>query len=358
MLSQLETKLVLNKFPKFELCYEIITHKKVLDSNVIMAIPEGKKCLAWFTNYKNCNTCFLLDIEFQDSGNKRINNFLKTPQLQIINIDFDDELSLSFGTIFYGTFFSSNNNKFNYFCFEDIYYYKGKSSQQLNYLCKLELFKNIFESEISQIPISNNYTIFGLPFITNDFNVLLKEIPSLPYEVRNIKFRYFENNNSRKVIVMNYFKPGSQNISKNVCQLKSNTFEAIFKITADIEPDIYNLFVKNNGIEEYYDNAFIPDYKTSVLMNKLFRNIKENNNLDAIEESDNEEEFEDNRDDKYVYLDREYNMYCIYNHKFKKWYPVSLAEQNDNIVSSNILASLFKKNPTNNYKLKIEKLKL
>jgi superfamily II DNA/RNA helicase len=41
----------------------------------------------------------------------------------------------------------------------------------------------------------------------------------------------------------------------------------------------------------YYDVAFIPDYSTSVMMNKLFRNIKENQNLDALEESDDEEEF-------------------------------------------------------------------
>ena len=358
MLSQEDAKIVLNKFPKFELCYEIITHKKVLDSSVIIAVPEGKKCLVWFTNYNNCCTCFLLDIDFQDTGNKRINMFLKNPQIKIINTGFDDDLSLAFGPIFYGTYFSSN---INYVCVEDIYYYKGKSYQHLSYLYKLELFKTIFNSEISQIPISNNYTIFGLPFMHNDFNVLLKELPLLPYEVNNIKFRYFENNNSKKVIVMNYFKPGNQNqnqnenqnASLNLKQKQNNIIKAIFKITADLEPDIYNLFFENNGVEEYYDIAFIPDYKTSVLMNKLFRNIKENHNLDAIEESDNEDEFEDNRDDKYVYLDREFIMNCNYNHKFKRWYPVSLAEQNHKIVSSNVIASLFKKMPNNNnYKLK------
>jgi hypothetical protein len=67
-------------------------------------------------------------------------------------------------------------------------------------------------------------------------------------------------------------------------------------------------------------------------MNKLFRNIKENDNLDAIEESDNEEEFEDSREDKYVYLDRSFKMVCEYNNKFKRWVPISLAGEKDRIV--------------------------
>ena len=56
------------------------------------------------------------------------------------------------------------------------------------------------------------------------------------------------------------------------------------------------------------------------MMNKLFRNIKENQNLDALEESDDEEEFEDERPDKFVYLNKEYKMVCKYNTKFNKWY--------------------------------------
>jgi hypothetical protein len=60
-------------------------------------------------------------------------------------------------------------------------------------------------------------------------------------------------------------------------------------------------------------------------MNKLFRNIKENDNLDALEESDDEEEFEDEKEDKFVHLDKEYKMICEYNYKFKKWVPIMIA---------------------------------
>ena len=48
----------------------------------------------------------------------------------------------------------------------------------------------------------------------------------------------------------------------------------------------------------FFDYALIQDYKTSILMNKLFRNIKENDNLDLLIESDDEDEFEDVDEDK------------------------------------------------------------
>lgn len=316
MFSEDDITLVLQDFPKFELCYEIMTHKKVLGSSSILAIPEGKKCFAWFTIYKNDNVCFLLEI----NENKNI------VDVKIITTSFTDKLAL--GTIFYGTFFKHKHN--NYFCIEDIYYYAGKSCYNQTYLSKLQQMKEIFEKEMSQTALTNKFTIFGLPLILTDLQLILKEIQLLPYKVSEIKFRFFEKENSKKILVMKYFKP-------NIQRQDNYQKEAIFKIMTDIEPDIYNLFMYNNGKEEYHDIAFIPDYKTSVMMNKLFRNIKENDNLDAIEESDNEEEFQDDREDKYVYLDRSFKMKCVYNNKFKRWTPVSLAGKNDRIITISLL---------------------
>ena len=56
-------------------------------------------------------------------------------------------------------------------------------------------------------------------------------------------------------------------------------------------------------------------------MNGIFRDIKENINLDALEESDDEEEFENVEHDKYVDLDKVVHMECQYNHTFQKWVP-------------------------------------
>ena len=68
-------------------------------------------------------------------------------------------------------------------------------------------------------------------------------------------------------------------------------------------------------------------------MNKLFRNIKENENLDKLEESDDENEFENINADKFVYLNKNYNMLCSFCNKFKKWVPIELANENLPVVN-------------------------
>jgi hypothetical protein len=78
------------------------------------------------------------------------------------------------------------------------------------------------------------------------------------------------------------------------------------------------------------------------MMNRLFRNIKENENLDALEESDDEEEFENDKEDKFVYLDRAYNMVCEYNYKFRKWTPIREALSSEKITNKSELVRLEK----------------
>jgi hypothetical protein len=77
-------------------------------------------------------------------------------------------------------------------------------------------------------------------------------------------------------------------------------------------------------------------------MNKLFRIIKENDNLDALEESDDEEEFENENSDKFVKLDKSEKMVCQYNYKFKRWVPVKIASEHAVAISVNELNNLIK----------------
>jgi len=134
-----------------------------------------------------------------------------------------------------------------------------------------------------------------------------------------------------------YTKPYNNNSNFNE-NYKQNTFnkEHVFVVKPNIQNDIYNLYMLSHDskTEKFYDTAYIPNYTTSVMMNKLFRNIKENDNLDRLEESDDEDEFENENIDKFVYLEKTYPMICKYNYKFKKWYPVSLAKKESKIVTS------------------------
>lgn len=316
MLSEQEFQNIVNDFPKFEPFYDLLTHKNVSDADVISAIPEGKKCFAWFTTYGSNDVCFILEHDEQF-------NILNA---KIILTSFN--YKLAFGTILQGILFY--NKQYNITCFsiDDIYHYKGNSIVNCNYAQRLATIKQLLETDMCQIALNKDFVIFGLPFMSNNFETVLNESFSLPYVVSQLKFKLFK---SKKSYIMKYFKPKQYNKQYQ---------KAIFKITPDIEPDIYNLLVYNNGKEEFYDFAFIPDFKTSVMMNKLFRKIKENDNLDLLEESDDEEEFQNCSEDKFVYLDRSFKMECEYNNKFKKWQPIKLVDKRDKITTFQQLSTL------------------
>ena len=109
---------------------------------------------------------------------------------------------------------------------------------------------------------------------------------------------------------------------------KQYKYPTNFRITADIQFDIYHLYAYNSATNTliYYDLAYIPNLKMSMFMNKIFRNIRENQNLDYIEESDDESDFENINDDKYVDLKKNIIMECSFHTKFKRWVPIRILD--------------------------------
>jgi hypothetical protein len=269
--------------PKFEFCYETIIHNKIM-SNHVLLIPEGEQKLLWINkgvwiiDYKNRN-----DVE-----KKRLSY----------------HTSLNNGTLFYGVYFQYEN--VNFFAIEDIIIYKGKNIAFSSFTHKLSIFENLLKREIQQQPINNpEDVIVGLPIITSVDKINKDMISKLPYNIKYIQFRNYNKQNGNQRFQMHYI---------DYLDLSIQEKTKIFLVKPDIKTDIYHLYLD----EKYIDVACIPDYKTSVFMNSLFRNIKENSNLDLLEESDDEEE------EDFVYLDREYKMVCKYNKQFKKWVPISL----------------------------------
>ena len=373
---------ILDEFPSVKLSYENIIHKKVYNSDYVTAIPEGKKCFAWFTDYKNQEVCFIMELAFS-------NNNYKITNIKIMNCCFSRELS--YGTIFYGTQFYKGNS---FFTIENVLYYKGKNVSGVQWGEKLSIIDEIMSHHIKQKSYNNSFIVFGLPLIKNNLEDLLKDIENIKYKIEKIQFILFNKANVLLFVPyknINYFLnsepvlkkiedvivPSSKpppppppprppqlqipqlqiphlqipqlqipqlqihkNIIKNV-QSHITKRELIFNVKPDIQNDIYHLYCDDISGEVFYDIAYIQDYNKSVFMNKLFRKIKENDNLDALEESDDEDEFEDDRADKFVYLDRSYKMYCVYNNKFKKWAPNKIADINSKIVNRNELSEIY-----------------
>ena len=316
MLTQEDKLNILSEFPNIKLSYEKIIHKKVYNSDFLLTIPDGKKCFTWFTTFNDNMVCILLEL---DNKNKK-----EFKNIKIINCCFSSQLC--YGTLFFGTLFYHMNNPF--FSIEDIHLYKGKDVSSYDFNYKINKIAGILKNEIKQISYNNNFVVFGLPVIlksNEDF-----ELSKISYKLHSVKY---VKNNSYFILSIDEFKSDvKESLNENLKEPVKHHIrekkvmtkqERIFICKPDIQNDIYHLYSLDN---EYIGLAAIPDYKTSIMMNKLFRIIKENNDLDALEESDDEEEFENSNIDKFVHIDKSYKMVCNFNNKFKKWVPIKITQ--------------------------------
>ncbi len=342
-LSYGQLKFLLNKYPKFDLSYETVSQKTDLENyDMSIAIALGKKCIFWNTYYNNKDVCYLFDLN-------RDRQISKGYVIKRFNIH-----PLSHGTIIYGTIAEEPEdvekpNKM-FVLVEDIYYYKGVYIKNAPFSSKIAYIKEY-------IDIMNQYEheyIFTFPYIQyfdhkKDIlksNLNEETLLTIGYQVHHLQYRsstyvvpYLNVLNSKKL----NFTPQNQDIIQSLSYYRVKyTFEYIrpqykyttnFIVKADLQNDIYHLFAFGNKKSHvYYNIAYIPDYKTSVFMNDLFRNIKENKNLDYIEESEDEEDFENINIDKYVDLNKTLHIECKFNRKFKKWVPIRKIENNEKIV--------------------------
>ena len=293
------------RFPKIKLFYEKNTHKKV-NSDYYVAIPYGKKYLAWFTYGDKENICIIIEIRMERDGNF---SFISS---QVRPVCFKDDLAMN--TILFGSMLP----KTNYFCVENVLFYKNERVTGKTNGERLQMMEEIFSKELRQNRVVSNEIIFGLPLISNSFKWIMKEVETLPYQIYCIQCRNFKNNNAYKLLY--------KNIGDNSKNSKDSSIEdkniRVFNIMATIGVDNYQLLDSESG--KFIEMAYIPNFKTSKLMNSIFRIIKENDNLDALEESEDEEEFENTDDDKYVDLKKCVKMECQLHQTFKKWVPIKL----------------------------------
>ncbi len=299
----------MSRFPSFKLCYEKMSHNKVY-SEFYLTIPFGKKFFAWFTYIDKQCVCIFLQIASK-----------VTKEIEDINIYpvcFDDSLSL--GTVLYGTIFTHNKQRF--FNVEDIHYYKGKHTSNYNMGKKLEIYRKMFSNDIKQVSYSTKYIVFGLPNMSTNYEELVKRGHFLNYNLYAIQGRSLNH-------LSHFINIRFNNKSSDKYKTLSSTRYAMFLVRPNLQNDIYELFYKDSDKFVFHSIALINNYKISVEMNKLYRNIRENENLDALEESDDEENFENVDIDKFVDMNKEYVMKCTYYPKFQKWCPNPIDIIND-----------------------------
>jgi hypothetical protein len=342
-----ESTLLLARFPTYiKLSYETMAHKKVsTDYDMGLAIPFGKRAYIWFTFIHSKHVCCLLELNRSNQVGT---------QIQYVNVDIPPQFEL--GTIllgFLGNEWSNDkDSEATPFIIDEIYQYKGVSLGDKHPLPFRKKQRYLLDC-LQQLE-SVNTNPFSFHFIVSWKAEQHETLPekwkdNVGYAIRYIQYRSsfsilpHLNVQYQKQFVWN---PTIRNdddkdklLTDKLFQCSSNPIvimptwnlnfnspihrePTLFWIKADIAYDVYHLHVKSKtNAPLLFQYTFIPDYRTSVFMNSLFRNIKENQNIDYIEESEDEEEFENIYEDKYVDLDKTLLMECTFNWKFKRWIP-------------------------------------
>lgn len=378
-LSSLQKQHMLSRFPinNVKLPYETTSTNTSISSeyNIGMAISYGKRAYAWFTYYQNKDVCCILELNRDNMIGSSI---------YFVEIDFPASFSL--GTILSGTIYEDYNNgegtdkpilNINavseyYFIVENIFTFNGQTLSTL-YSERIQSLYQFFQ-ELFTYNGTPNTKKMSLPFVCaviwnyDSTKMPLDEIPAeykTAYTIRYVQYRssnqimpllnvsinkkpiwapIISDNNDIKTPIPNF---SELNNSMSARTISSDTFDyskpiykqtALFMVMAEIHHDVYFLYLRDKeGKWVKFQHALILNYKTSVWMNGLFRNIKENQNLDYMEESEDEDEFEDTREDKYVDLKKQLIIECVFSSKFKLWTPVRVI---DSIITSNILPSI------------------
>ena len=347
---------ILKQFPKIKFSYESKPYKKVSQNNkshcdtnvsntsesdsnkeIYFIIPKGKKYFVWFKN----NECFFLELD---------------AQRKIVTIT-KKNVSHAFpnNTILYGTHFyirkiknhHENCETTYYFTIENIHYYNGLHLDTTSVFDKLKKINDFFKQHLN-LQKQHNAVEIGLPHISSSlkgasdiqpfyssFCIQKRHCNNASNEYENVfYFNSVSTQSSAPALAPPAIAFTANKINNNGNNNNNNGKYKLFMVKADIQNDIYRLSNPdenanpnaNANTNANIDNeliASIPDYKTSVMMNSLFRNIKENKSLDALEESDDEDEFENINIDKFVDLSKKIKMKCGYNYKFKKWTPIA-----------------------------------
>jgi len=262
-----------SRFPNIAVPYESIIHKELADA-VYIAQPFGKRCFLWFTYHQSKNVCFVVD----------------NSTIYVVQASFHSSLSL--GTVLFGTLVHRNNT--TCFVMDDIFMLKG-APITCSFYTKLDIFQSLLDDCLCPTRYSPSQVTVMLPQMAQSSSALN---PS--YRVYNVRV---------------------VNLSGPTKYFKLKCSNKVFLVKASTKSDTYELY--ENDV--FHSVALVDTYKRSVMMNDLFRTVKENHNLDVIEESESEDEFENIDPFKHVDLSRTHMMECTWNAKFKKWVPMKVA---------------------------------
>jgi hypothetical protein len=288
---------IAERLPDVQLSYDDVLHRKVR-ADIIMAVPDGQRCLLWFTSDKKGDLVYQLDLN---------------PQNNICGVSirggiFSSALCNGQGTLLSGYIFA--HRSVSMFTCLDLLWYKGQDMKGMDLPSKLSYLSTLLSVDTRMVANTKSDIVLGMAPLGTSFSDVVSKVRDLPYKIA--AFRLCKAKGSNFVL------------GRVPCKIAPVT-TAVFQVKPRLYEDIYELHCSDSK-NSFHSIAGLQTYEASVMMNKLFRRIKENDNLDLLEESDDEGEFEDENERKFV-KDVTFNMRCSFNRRLRRWVPTEVVKE-------------------------------
>lgn len=222
-------------------------------------LPNGERKYIWITA-KRRQIVYIVD------GNNQ--------QYKSVHMSTHPSLSFGCGTILEVILYMYKHIQCA--CITDIHYYKGTHIGLYQWNKKFDILTNLLHNEYMPYPIHSLF--LGLPYTLSGFH-----------------------NNTKAELS---YKPILQYLGETYITVAPK--QRYIMLSATEKEDIY--------IDEQGEKVLISTYKASKAMNRLYRNVRENDNLDLLEASD--DEYDNPEPSKWI-RPVKYRVLCKWNDKYK-----------------------------------------
>jgi hypothetical protein len=260
------------------------------------AMPKGSIQAAWFRVFRGVPACYLLEIDAKAGRARRWDRVVAS---------FDSTLAA--GTLVTGVVITHRGRRF--FSILDIQLYGGRQVEHLRRSERMTCVRAMLRrtSSANHSPL---FLTFGLPPTATSRKQANALVTSLPYEVAWL-------HGIRDVDT----SPGTD-ISYNAPRAPAPG-RCVFLVTAMRDQDIYTLSTSDDNSSR---TACVQTLEDSARLNRLFRRVRETEDPDEQELSEDDEMFEDVSPERYL-AGGPVCMECVYSARFKKWSPVSTSAE-------------------------------
>jgi hypothetical protein len=243
------------------------------------------------------------------------------------------ESNLAFGTILFGTMVNSIVGNHKYLVCDNVFQYKGLDMNSSSYTEKLDTIHKMMGGEISPVVYSHNFMSFVTPCMFSEFSVAAhtaQHSSLLAYNAYCVQSWRNEDSTPYGIVhsqdlplftnMDTHLDALHTNARARMISTHKNTIPLVVKKTLSVRcespHDTYSFYDERTKTRK---TLCVPTFQNSVMLNAIFRTYKENSNLDTMEESDSDDDFEDMSDDKYSRVGEERSISCMYNTDLSGW---------------------------------------